>query len=189
MLSRWRLSLSASWRCYHYCCLPEDLRLTCVPHTCFKFTLKKVIKQPGTTGFEVDYSDTIKIKRRTRGPEMKRNRSKTSIATLALCWLVITSFWAPASVLAHITGELHSSHDQVVELYVAKASSDSCHMDDCSGSVDKVTDCQYVCQYYLNTVEIGILPDQNLNTFVFSSASLIKYPSLAMLERPPKHFA
>jgi len=118
---------------------------------------------------------------------MKRIRTKTNIVSLALFWLVATSLWAPVSVLGHATSGMHSSYEQVLDLYMKQASPDSCHMDDCPGSVDKINDCQFACQYFMHTSEFSTRLVQPVETFNTPTVSYIKYPALAMLERPPKH--
>jgi len=118
---------------------------------------------------------------------MKRTRNKTTFVSLALFWLVATSLWAPVTVLAHASS-LHSTYDQSLNQYAQQASADSCHMDDCPNSVDKMTDCQFACQYYLESATFQADLVHSVDTFGVSAVSYIQYPSLALLERPPKYF-
>jgi len=117
---------------------------------------------------------------------MKRTRSKKTLVSLALFWLVATSLWAPVTVLAHASS-MHSGYEQVLNQYAQKASSDSCHMDDCAGSVDKMTDCQFACQFYIESSAFHVDMVYTVDTYSIPTGSYIKYPSLALLERPPRH--
>lgn len=117
---------------------------------------------------------------------MKRTRSKTIFVSLALFWLVATSLWAPVTVLAHASN-MHATYEQVLNQYAQVASADSCHMDDCPNSVDKMTDCQFACQYYIESTAFHADLAQPIDTFSAPTISYIKYPSLALLERPPRH--
>jgi len=117
---------------------------------------------------------------------MQRIQSKTTFVSLALFWLVAPSLWAPVTVLAHASN-LHTGYEQILNQYAQQASTDSCHMKDCPNSVDKMTDCQFACQFYIESAAFHVDMVHSVDTFGAPTASYIKYPSLALLERPPRH--
>lgn len=117
---------------------------------------------------------------------MQRTRSKKTFISLALFWLVATSLWAPVTVLAHASS-LHSGYEQTLNQYAQQASADSCHMKDCPNSVDKMTDCQFACQYFIESATYHADLAHSIDTFEAQKLFFIQYPSVALLDRPPTH--
>jgi len=120
---------------------------------------------------------------------MKFSFKQSRILALALFWVVATTLWAPIGVLAHVGGESHEPATGFVHAQSLLAADEFCQMDDCTESVQNLQDCEFACQFFVENLTTEFRQIDMINSYGAASASFIRYPSLAELERPPKHSA
>ena len=113
---------------------------------------------------------------------------KSQILTLAVMWLLAVSVWAPVNTLKHIeSNQLLSGSVTVAHQESATANSE-CLMENCSDSMSHVSHCDISCQISMSLVAFAISPPNEIDLFALSNNLSYKALSLAVAERPPRHF-
>jgi len=105
-----------------------------------------------------------------------------------MIWLLAISVWAPVNTLKHIESNQLLSDSVTVAQQESATTNSECLMENCSDSMSHVSHCDISCQISMSLVAFAIGPPNEKDLFALSNNLSYKALSLAVTERPPKHF-